>query len=250
MILGLVVAFLAFVGVFLVGTSTGRPAQVAQVSVVAAARDIQARETLTPDMLVMASVPVNALPAGAETSMGSVKGQIALVGILKGQVLTTNVVAPSADSAAAPVSYLPIPPGFVARAIPTGEQQGVAGYVAVGDYINVIATVNTNLFGDAASKQVTKLVFANLHVIRVGPATPGKAGQTQGVSSSLTVVMSACDAEMMDWLLANTKITYVLLSYKDYTSPQTARDPKCPTVDPTSGIGPTQVNARYGFTRV
>ena len=85
---------------------------------------------------------------------------------------------------------------------------------------------------------------------RVGPSsTSAKAGQTEGVASTLTVVMTACDAEMMEWLLANAKLTYILLSYKDYSSPPTAPDPSCPTARPTASITATQVNARFGFTR-
>ena len=247
--LGLAVAVVAFAGVFALGsTAGGRAAAAPQATVLVAARDIQAREVITSQMVATVSIPSNAVPTGAVVNFASLKGDIALVAILHGQYLTTNLVAASDSQAAPPTAYLPIPAGFVARAIPTSEQQGVAGYVAVDDYINVLATVGTNLFGDATNRQVTKLVFPDLHVIRVGPASPGHPGQTQGISSSLTVVMTVCDAEMMDWLLANAKLTYVLLSYHNYKSPPTAPDPGCPTVTPSKGIGPAEVNARYGFT--
>ena len=245
LILGLTAAAAAFLGVVLLGTTANRGGAVAQVKVLVAARDIQAREIVSPEMVATASMPQGSVPPGAVLRLGDVTGETALISILRGQALTTNLFGSTAGDA-----YLPIAQGFVARAIPSGEQQGVAGYIAPGDYINVVATVNTNLFGDARARQVTKLVFTNVHVIRVGPSTPGKAGQTQGVASSLTVVMDVCDAEMMDWLLANAKLTYVLLSYKDYSSPPTQPDPSCPTVNPSSAVGPTQVNDRYGFTGV
>lgn len=251
LLLGVAAALVAFIGVLLIGANAGsHGAAVATTRVLVAARDIQPREVMSPDMAVFASIPTTAVPPGDVANFADIKGDIALVQILKGQPLTTNVLSTSSDVVAASTSYLPIPKGFVARAIPTGEQQGVAGYIAAGDYINVIATVNTSLFGDARARQVTKLVFSDLHVIRVGPAQPGKAGATQGVSSSLTVVMNACDAEMMDWLLANARLTYVLLSYKDYASPPTAPDASCPTASPNTAVGPTQVNDRYGFTSV
>jgi pilus assembly protein CpaB len=250
MLLGLAAAAVAFLGVFAVGSLSGHSAPVATTKVLVAARDIQAREVMSPDMAVLQSMPATTVPPDAVARFADIKGQTALVTILKGQALTTNLLSANPDANQAQTAYLPIPKGFVARAIPSGEQQGVAGYIAPGDYINVVATVNTNLFGDARGRQVTKLVFPNLHVIRVGPAQPGKAGQTQGVASSLTVVMNVCDAEMMDWLLANAKLTYVLLSYKDYSSPPTAPDASCPTVAPSSAVGPTQVNDRYGFTSI
>lgn len=250
LLIGLTLAAVAFLGVFALGSLNNKGGAVATTTILVAARNIEAREVLTQDMLTPAQVPATSVPPGAVTQFASVKDETALVSILKGQPVTTNLVAANPDAALTQSAYLPIPAGFVARAIPSGEQQGVAGYIGVGDYINVLATVNTSLFGDATGKQVTKLVFSQLHVIRVGPSSPGKQGQPQGVSSSLTVVVSVCDAEMMDWLLANARLTYVLLSYHDYTSPSVGPDPTCPTVTPTAGIGPKQVNARYGFTSV
>lgn len=249
LLLGLALAAVAFLGVFVIGTQSGKSGGVSTVAVIVAARDIQAREVLSPDMMTTASLPSSAVPPGAVLHVADIKGDTMIAPVLKGQPLTTNLVSASPDAIPAQVSYLPIPKGFVALAVPTGELQGVAGYVSPGDYLNVIATVNTNQFGDARGLQVTKLAFQNLHVLRVGPATPGKAGQVQGVSSSLTVVMSACDAEMMEWLLTGAKLTYVLLSYKDYVSPPAAPDASCPNVYPSTGVTAAEVNARYGFTR-
>ena len=251
LVLGVSAALIAFLGVLLLGSLSGHVAPVASTKILVAARDIQAREVVDADMVVLQSIPATAVPPGAVTLLSQVKGETALVSVLKGQPITANLLSLNPDANLTQSAYLPIPQGFVARAIPSGEQQAVAGYIAPGDYINVIASVSTSLFSQSGqSKQVTKLVFTNLHVIRVGPAQPGKSGQTQGVSSSFTVVMSVCDAEMMDWLIANARLTYVLLSYKDYGSPPAAPDPTCPTVNPTSAVGPTQVNDRYGFTSI
>ncbi|HEX6488738.1 MAG TPA: Flp pilus assembly protein CpaB [Candidatus Dormibacteraeota bacterium] len=247
---GLTLAAVAFLGVFALGTQGGKSAQVTTTVIVVAARDIQAREVLSPDMMTTAAIPTSAVPPGAVIHPTDLKGQTMLVSALKGQPLTTNLVATSPDAALGQgVAYLPIPAGFVALAIPTGELQGVAGYVSPGDYLNVLVTVGTQPFGDARNIQVTKLAFKNLHVIRVGPGTPGKAGQVQGVSGSLTVLMTVCDAEMfLELENLAAKLTYVLLSYKDYISPPIAPDPACPTAYPTSGVTAAQVNARYGFT--
>jgi pilus assembly protein CpaB len=250
LLIGLTLAAVAFLGVFALGSLNNKSAPVTTTTVLVASRNIQAREAMSPDMVVPAQIPTTAVPPGAVSQFATIKQQTALVSILKGQPVTTNLVSANPDASLNQTPYLPIPAGFVAKAIPGGEQNGVAGYIAAGDYINVMATVSTSLFGDASGKQVTKLVFTQLHVIRIGPATPGKQGQTQGVSSSLTVIMSACDAEMMDWLLANARLSYVLLSYHDYQSAPVGPDPTCPNVTPTSGIGPKQVNARYGFTSV
>jgi Flp pilus assembly protein CpaB len=120
--------------------------------------------------------------------------------------------------------YLPIPDGYVAFTIPTSEQEGVGGYVAPGDYLDVIATLNTSIFGAKTPKTVTKTIFTNLYVVRVGPQVAPAEGRPGGVSSSLTVIINSCDAEMWSWLL-QTKLAstgnsailrYELRSYKNY----------------------------------
>lgn len=254
-VLGLVMALVAFIAVFAIGIALAGRAGVStkQVAIVVASRDIQAREQIAPGDVRLAPYPQAQMPAGALTSVAALKDQAAQVTILKGQPITSNLISASAEPVDPTVSgYLPIPQGFVAVTIPTGEQQGVAGYIAVGDYINVQATASASLFG-GPSREVTKTVFTSLHVIRVGPApvaAGAKAPQQQGVSSSLTVVVTQCDAQYLNWLLANTSVKYVLLSYKDYSPSAAAPDPGCPSTTSPAGIGPAQVDGRYGFTKV
>src|SRR5437763_1095506 len=118
-------------------------------------------------------------------------GPVSSVRIPKGAVLSQNLIAVTPDQIdEGSVAYLPIPAGFIALTIPTNELQGVAGYVAPGDYINVIATVNTEVFGDRFPKPVTRTVFTSVRVIRVGPPSIAKAGQQQGIAASLTVLLT------------------------------------------------------------
>ena len=254
-LLGTAMALAAFILVVVLGlfvSSRGGSAP-GRVIVAVAARDIQAREPIDAGAVTLQPVSGPA-PPGAITDLSQLKGKAAEVTILKGQAVTGNLVGVANEPVDATDSaYLPIPEGFVAVTIPTGEQQGVAGYIAAGDYINVVATVSTATFGANPARVVTKTTFTSLRVIRVGPApvTAGaQAAQRQGVTSSLTVVVTACDAEFLDWLLTNTTVRYELLSYKDYLPTPAAADPACPALKPTGGIGPAQVDARFGFTHI
>jgi len=172
----------------------------------------------------------------------------ALVQIVKGQPISANLVVSASDpiSAQLPTSFLPIPEGYVAVTLPTSEQQGVGGFIAVGDYIDVVAALNTAQLSPSRPRTVVQTVFEDVYVIRVGPQSLAqRQSQVQGVASSITVVMTRCDAEYMDWLLLNATLRYLLLSSKDYkTSPQTASQ----ACDGTSRIGPAQVDARWHFT--
>jgi Flp pilus assembly protein CpaB len=151
--------------------------------------------------------------------------------------------------------------------IPTGEQQGVAGNITVGDYITVISSASITVFSTGGTqapgppKVVSKTVFYNVRVIRVGPATAnvqpangatsvgGTTGATGGVSSSLTVELTQCDAEFMIWFLGNTTVRYTLESSQDYlVQPPSGPEATCPTIQTAQGVSQKEVEARYHFT--
>ena len=252
-LLGVGMALLAFILMFAFGILfANRTGPGGQVVVVIAAEDIQAREAIDPSLITVERISTSALPPHAFVSLADLTGYSALVTIYKGQAITANIVASNPDQIASGTStYLPIPQGYVALTLPTGELQGVAGYVAPGDYINIIATANSDLFGSKPSRVLTRTVFSGIRVIRVGTPSAGpKEGQAFGVSGSLTVVLSECDAQYLQWLLTNVTLKYLLLSYKDYaTNSLSSPDPSCPATVLPPVIGPAAVDARWGFTK-
>lgn len=273
-IVGAVLAVLAFILVFVLGGSRtgGGIGGGNQTAIVVAARDIPFRTALSKDDLKLQSYPAGVVPAGAYTSIADVIGKqaantsstdvsqanqtgaVAEVQIKAGQPVTSNLLARSVDAVQVQPAYLPIPKGFVTLTVPTGEQIGVAGFIQAGDYINIIASANASAFG-GQGKAVTKTVFTNVHVLRVGAATgavaSGSAPQsatTGGVASSLTLVMTQCDAEMLRWLQTNASMTYTLGSYQDYKPQDTKPDSSCADATAAKGVGPNAVNQRWGFT--
>ena len=265
-IVGVVMAFLAFGVVLLVGSATGGAGVGGgpQVQVVVAAQPIAFRTTITAADLTTRSFTQADVPPGAYlvADKGSVVNSVAELSIDKGDVITRNMLAKSgADVLAPTTSYLPLPSGWIAYTMPTSEQQGVAGYPQVGDFITVLASADVSLFtsGQASgpAKFVVKTVFTNLRIIRIGPATggaPGASGApaaTQGgISSSLTVELTQCDAEYMTWLQTKTSLKYTLESYKDYAAPPTKADAACPTIGSAQGVGPKDVDNRFHFSAV
>ena len=250
-IFGVALALLAFLIMFAFGiVYVGRSQTGATVHVIVAARDIDAREPINIDMISIGTFPANALPAGKTfTRVTDLLGYAAVVPIYKGEAITANLVTNSDQVSTSQSSYLPIPAGYVAVTIPDSEQQGVAGYPAQGDYVDIIATINTTEFVKENPRSVAKTVFKSLYIIRVGPQTVvPRQGQPQGLSSSLTVLMTQCDAEYMTWLLQNATLKYTLLSYKDYGTPNLQPDPSCPANAAPTLISPAQVDGKWHFT--
>lgn len=208
------------------------------MSVVVAARDLTPRVAIPADALEVRSIPVPATyPKVYFARIADVAGTIPLVTIPAGQAIASNEVAKPNAALGAQSEYLPIPSGYVALTIPTSEQQGVANYIQPDDYISVIATVAIG------GKVASKTIFTNLHVIRVG--TPAVAGATP-TASSLTVVVTECQAEVITWFLTYASLKYSLESYHDYLQQSTvAPDPACPTIAAAKGVTLQSIQAAY-----
>jgi len=271
-IVGLLLAVLAFGGVFLIGGATGGAGLGGPSNtVVIAKQSIPLRHQITAADLETAKMSVagNATLANTYDNVNNVLSLISEINITKGTVITSDMLAKDINlvpSGAAP-AYLPLAKGYVAMTVPTGEQQGVAGHISVGDYITVIASASLTIFKTGSGQQqgptkvVAKTVFTNLRIIGLGPASTGvqpasgtnsttTQQTTSGVTSSLTVELTQCDAEFLTWFLSNTTVRYTLESFKDYspTPPADNQDPACPDITRAGGVSQNQVDAKFHFT--
>src|SRR6202140_4502208 len=229
-VLGILLAVLVIAAFVLVALNAQNGAASPSMNVVVATRDLQPRVAIDAASLQVTSIPVpGAYPKVYFTRLQDVAGLVPLVTIPTGQAVTSNEVAKPSAALGSQSEYLPIPSGYVAVTIPPSEQQGVANYIQPEDYISVIATVAT------AGKVATKTIFTNLHVIRVGMAG-GTAGSASN-ATSLTVVVTECQAEVITWFLDYAALKYVLEFFHAYLQPgpQTP-DPACPSVTAAKGV--------------
>lgn len=266
--MGLVLALLAGGGVFFFGSLTGGGGGIAggsRVTVVVAATAIPLRAPIKSEDLT--TQDVTGVFVNTYTKVSDVVNLIAQVNISKGTVITSDMLVKDAGlitTSNAP-AYLPLAQGYVAMAVPTSEQQGVAGHITVGDYITMIASASVTLFNVKTGQQVgppqtvVKTVFTNLRVIQVGPAqinvqpagstaASTNSGQVGGVTSSLTLEITQCQAEFIQWFLANNvNLKYTLESFHDYQPAPTGPDPACLTVSAAKGVTEKDVAPLFGF---
>jgi len=225
----------------LVALTAGNSQSVQTESVVVASKALSPRIPIDASNLEMKSIPIGGLPNEILFhKVADVAGMVPLVTIEAGHAITTNIVAKQGAALGSQAAFLPIPEGMVAYTLPTSEQQGVGGYIQPDDYISVIATV------DANGKVASMTVFTNLHVIRVGPPASGPNVPSTSTASSLTVVVTQCQAEYLTWFLTNAALKYSLESYHDYSPTATqGPDPKCANVDAAKGVNLKSVQAAY-----
>jgi Flp pilus assembly protein CpaB len=233
-LLGVLLAILVIVAFVLVALNASTANAISQQTVVVAKVALKPRVPISAADLTTQRIPTGEW-AEYFTSPGQVQGMVPLVAIAEGSVITSNEVAKAGEALGPNSEYLAIPQGYVALTIPTSEQQGVGNYIQPGDYISVIATVST------AGKVASKTIFTQLHVIKVGTqeASSGSA------ASSLTLVVTQCEAEILTWFLSYAALKYTLESYKDYSPGEQAPDPKCPSVKDAQGVTLKTIQAAY-----
>jgi Flp pilus assembly protein CpaB len=272
-IVGLVVALLAGVGVYFLGgalNSGGGGGGGGNTTVVIAKQNISLRHQITSADLTTVTGSGSYLSINSYQHTSDVLNKIAEVGIKQGSIITSDMLATDLgliNTSNLSPAYLPLASGYVALTVPTSEQQGVAGHITIGDYITVIASAQTTLFnsgpagGSSSPRAVTKTVFWNIRIIGIGPALiqvqPAAGASsantapptTGGVSSSLTIEMTQCDAEYMVWFLNNTQLRYTLESVNDYLkSPPIQPDTACPTIQSAGGVSNKDIDAKFHFT--
>ncbi len=210
------------------------------MTVVVTTRDLQPRLPIDAASLALKTVPVPAgYPKVYFTRIEDVQGMVPLVTIGSGQAVTSNDVSRPNQALGAQSEFLPIPQGYVALTIPTSEQQGVANYIQPDDYISVIATVSSS------GKVASKTIFTQIHVIRVGMAASGSgAASASSAASSLTVVLTECQAEVVTWFLTYASLKYSLESYHDY-QPNQNPDPACASVSAAPGVTLQTIEKAY-----
>jgi Flp pilus assembly protein CpaB len=232
-LLGILLALIVIAAFVLVALNAGQQSSGLSLTVVVANTDLPPRIAIAETAVTLKTIPVPAnYPKVYFSGVQEVKGLVPLVKILAGQAITSNEVAKPNAALGGQSEYLPIPKGYVALTIPTSEQQGVANNIQADDYIAVIATVA------GAGKVASKTIFTNLHVIKVG--TPG--GSTP---SSVTVVITECQAEVITWFLQFAALKYTLESYQDYLQGSPSPDPSCKDVGSAKGVTLQQIQALY-----
>jgi Flp pilus assembly protein CpaB len=236
-LLGILLALIVIAAFVLVALNASTAGNVPTQSVVVATKDLQPRMPIDGASLEIKRIPIaSGYPQVYFSNAAEVRGMVPLVTIVSGQAITSNEVVKPSQALGSQSEYLPIPSGYVAVTIPTSEQQGVADFIQPDDYISVIAIVSAS-----SGKVATKTIFTNIHVIKVGTS-----GAASGAVTSLTIVVTECQAEVIAWFLQFAALKYTLESFHDYlNSTNLTPDPKCPSVNAAEGQTRDSIQKAY-----
>jgi len=124
------------------------------------------------EQLVRTACATTAGVSASQAATASGSNFYAVVPITPNTVITQNLVSLNKATQSPTFGNLNLPTGEVAMAIPITAQEAVAGYLQVGDHIDIIGTdVNGN----------TQFTYEDLSVISVGsPSTTGGGSSSSG----------------------------------------------------------------------
>ncbi len=141
MIVGLVLAVVAGFTVFAMArqAKADRTAQINQVLVVMASRDVPDGQAITADELTMQAFPSDFVPHGAVANPELAIGKYTTTHITKGQIVLSNQLS---DTLRAGNLSLSVPSGMEAVALPMSDLMSLNGAIKAGDHIDILLTVD------------------------------------------------------------------------------------------------------------
>lgn len=170
--------------------------------VVVALTAIPAHVKVTEDMLEIKKIPSEAVHADTYKAIEDVVGGTTTAELIAGeQVLTERIVAIDEESE---LSYR-IPENMRAITVATSEVDGVGGYVSAGDKLDILVS---HMPSEGAQAVYTQL--QNIEVLERGPNGGSADSSGSGVPTSLTLLVTPAQAEVIAYGNLNGTLYYTL----------------------------------------
>jgi pilus assembly protein CpaB len=179
----------------------------AMSEVVVAISTVPAHVKVTEEMLEIKKIPTEAVHADTYTAIADVVGGTTTTELIAGeQVLSDRVVTDAGDS---PLAYQ-IPENMRAVTVPTTETSGIGGYIMPGDSVDVLVN-----YTPSADQKVVMTQLQNIKILEKGPYTTGAEGQQTGVPTSLTLLVTPAQAEVIAYAAVNGTFYFTLRNAVD-----------------------------------
>lgn len=203
----IITAFLAFLTTGLVYVYLNQVASASEANkvktetVVVALTTIPRHVKVTPDMLETKEIPVDAVHPDALTSIDAVVGGTTTTELMAGeQILSERIVS---DTGVGPLAYR-VPENMRAITVPTTEVDSIGGYILPGDNIDILANYTTS----EDAKVIEKI--QNIEVLEKGPYAVGAEGQQTGVPTSVTILVTPAQADVIANASLNGSLYFTL----------------------------------------
>ncbi len=171
------------------------PANMKTTEIVVATVDIEANVAITREMVEIKEIPANSIHVKSIRSLNDVVGQITSDKIVAGeQILKDRLALGQTDTS---ISFT-IPENMRAVSIPINEATGVAGFISVGDKVDIMVE------DVIAGKTITTTKLQNVMVLQKGQNAADNfelQGANKGLTATLTILVTPSQAEVIGYSL-------------------------------------------------
>ena len=170
-------------------------------TVVVALTTIPGHVKVTADMLETKEIAEDAVHPDALTSIDEVVGGTTTTDLVAGeQILSERIVL---DTGVGPLAYR-VPENMRAITVPTTEVDSIGGYIMPGDKIDILAR-----YPSAEDLPVVEKI-QNIEVLEKGPYAAGVEGEQTGVPTSITILVSPGQADVIANASLNGSLYFTL----------------------------------------
>lgn len=179
-----------------------------QVSVLYASKPIPAGTTgaaaISEGLVRNRSIAETARPGNALTDTSQIAGQVAVLGVPEGSVLTADHFRVAQTR----IGTLEIPEGKTALAVQLANVSGVAGFAGAGDHINIYALIKP---GGSYPEGAAQLIMQDIQVLNVNGSTLVNAqGQPGGTGLVYLLAVTPEEGEQIAYLTSFQSLYFAL----------------------------------------
>lgn len=187
-----------------------QPPQIPKVSVVVAAKDIDAANALRADQLTLVQWPQESSPKGGFARIEEVAGRVSVLPMGTGEPILEPKLAPQGTPAG--MTAL-VSPSKRAMTVKVDEASGVAGFIVPNNRVDIVVSINR---GDFSKDPFARVVLENLRVLGTGQKIIEKQpdGKPQ-VVPTVTLEVSPEEGERLALASQEGHISLVLRAQKD-----------------------------------
>jgi len=209
---GLVAVFLVHSYIKTMASAPSKPTG----RVVVAETEIAPGTALTGRLLRVAAWPGDIIPSKAVANPNELEGRVTLTIIAKGEAVLLTKLAP--EGTAAGLGGL-LAPDRLAVTVKTDEVSGVGGFIGPGDRIDVLVEMVSTGEGN---EHYSKLILQNLKVLSKGQIWDQTADKKPQVVQTVTLEVSAEQAEVLNLASFQGKIRLALRNQRNQDNFSTA----------------------------
>lgn len=211
-VVAILLALLASVGVYRYLSETGRAAEEARlqtVGIVVAVVDIPIGTTINANQIAVTAWPKDLYPKDSFADLKSVVGRAVRRDFLRGEPIVASKLVPT-DKGGGLLSFIVVE-GKRAFTIRVNETVGVGGFIVPDSRVDVILTTTPT----GGSERISKIVLENMQVLAAGQIVEQKENKPITVN---TVTLSVTPEEAEKLALAGNDgvIQLVLRNFMDF----------------------------------